>query len=182
MNADKAWLDLGGKRLIERVFDVIAPMFAEVMINANAPEGFEQFDCPVIQDIFPDRGPLGGIYTALRRAHFEQVFCVACDMPLLNSALIRLMQQEIGGYDALVPRTADGWYPLHAVYAVRCVGVMEEALRQGIFKVSALFSRLNLRTLEESDIRRVDPHLLSFINLNTLEELEAARARFFGSS
>ena len=177
MNADKALLALGGKALLERVLDVVAPLFDEVLINANAPDAYASLGYPVIQDIFPASGPLGGIHAALRRARFAQVFCVACDMPLLNPALIRLMQQEIGDYDALVPQTSAGWYPLHAMYAVRCADMIEDALRQGHFKVSALFPRMRLRVFAEAEMRRVDPDLSVRININTLEELEAARAK-----
>jgi len=178
MRRDKALIEVGGICLIEHVLHALKPLFSEIFINANAPNIYRRFGVPVVHDILPDSGPLGGIHTALTAARSEYVFCVACDMPLLQPPLIRLMQQQVSGYDALVPHTADGFHPLHAIYATRCLVEIEKLLQERLFKVSALFDHIHTKFLEETDIRSVDPELQSFLNLNTQEEFEAFQRNF----
>ena len=173
MRREKALIEVGGLCLIEYVLHALTPLFSEIFINANSPETYKRFGVPVIQDLLPDSGPLGGIHAALSAARSEYVFCVACDMPLLQPPLIRLMQQQVVGYDALVPHTADGFHPLHAIYATRCIGDIEKLLQERIFKVSALFAHIQTKFFDEPEIRRIDPELRSFLNLNTQEELRA---------
>ncbi len=179
MQTEKAFIELGGICLIERVLDALASVFSDILINTNSPETYARFGVPVIQDIWPDCGPLGGIHTALTSARSEYVFCVACDMPSLHPPLIRLMQRRVIGCDALVPRTADGFHPLHAIYATRCIGEIEKLLQQRIAKVSALFPHIKAKFLTESEMRNVDPELSSLLNLNTQKELEAFKKKFY---
>lgn len=177
MKTDKAFVEIEGKRLIERVLEVISPLFSEIFINSNKPELFEEWGWAVIPDIFPEKGALGGIYTGLMHARTPYVFCVACDMPLLNQNLIRFMQQQIDGDDVLVPKTPDGLHPLHAIYSRRCGSVIEELLQKNTLKISFLFPLVRTQFLAEQHIRQFDPTLESFMNVNTLEELQMVREK-----
>jgi molybdopterin-guanine dinucleotide biosynthesis protein A len=100
---------------------------------------------------------------------------VACDLPFLNPTLIAFMQTEARGCDALVPKTSDGLHPLHSIYSTRCCDVIEAQLREDRLKISDLFSGVNTRYLAEEQIRRFEPDLRAFVNVNTLEELQRAR-------
>lgn len=175
MQRDKAFLDIGGKMLIERVLEVVNPLFSSVLINSNTPQRFERWGVPVIPDIFPGKGALGGIYTGLVHARTDAVFCVACDLPFLNPELIAFMQTEARGCDALVPKTSDGLHPLHAIYSRSCRTVIETRLRENKLKISDLFSLVETHYVEEDEICRFEPELKVFVNVNTLEELQLAR-------
>ena len=177
MKSDKAFVSVGGAPLIERVLQVITPLFSEVWINSNSPEAYARWKFTVFPDIFPHKGALGGIYTALTYSCTEYTFCVACDMPALNPKLIRFMQEQVNGCDALIPRTPDGFHPLHAIYSKRCCTIIEELLEANQLKIAALFDRVHTRYLTSEQIRQFDPNFESFVNLNTLEELENARKR-----
>ena len=178
MKTDKAFVDIGGKRLIERVLDELIPLFPRIFINSNTSEGYEELGFPVIADIFPNKGALGGIYSALVRSDSKYVFCVACDMPSLNGELIQFMQRQVEGCDVLVPQAPDGLHPLHAIYSKRCCQVIRELLLMDKLKISELFHRVQTQYLPESDIRRFDPNFESFRNLNTLHDLHLARETF----
>jgi molybdopterin-guanine dinucleotide biosynthesis protein A len=177
MKADKAFVKIGGKHLIERVLRVVTPLFSEVLINSNHPESYTKWNFPVIADIFPGKGALGGIYTGLVHAKTEYVFCVACDMPSLNQDLIRFMQQRINGSDALIPQTPDGIHPLHAVYSKRCCRVIAQCLQKDRLKISNIFSQVRTQYLTEQHIRQFDPTFASFCNVNTLEDLRIANKK-----
>lgn len=177
MQTDKAFVTVGGMLLIERVLQVITPLFSEILINSNTPDAYAAWNIPVVPDILPHKGALGGIYTALTHSTSEYTFCVACDMPLLNAEFIRFMQDYVQGYDALIPRTPEGFHPLHAIYAKRCCKIIPELLAHNRLKISNLFDLVNTRYVMPSHMRQFDPELEFFTNLNTLEEVENLRKR-----
>lgn len=177
MKTDKAFVKVGGRRLIERVLTAITPLFTEILINSNMPEFYTELGLPIIPDIFPGKGALGGIYTGIVHAKTDYVFCVACDMPFLNQELIRYMQAQVNGYDALVPKAPDGMHPLHAIYSKRCQGIVEELLRKGRLKISNVFALVRSRYITKHQIQQFDPEFESFLNINTLEDLTRARRK-----
>ncbi len=180
MRTEKALIEVGGKRLIDRVLDVIAPLFSHIVINSNMPALYREWDLPVITDILEGKGVLGGIYTGLVYARTDHVFCVACDMPLLNRDLIRYMTESVDNFDALIPKTPDGLQPLHAIYSKRCMTSVEELLHKNILKISELFPKVRSRYITEEQIRLFDPAFESFLNLNTWQDVVAARQKLRG--
>jgi molybdopterin-guanine dinucleotide biosynthesis protein A len=177
MRTDKALVDVGGKRLIDRVIEIITPLFSHIFINSNKPDSYQEKGFPVIPDIIRGKGALGGIYTGLVHAETDYVFCVACDMPLLNRDLIRYMTENVDGCDVLIPKTPDGFHPLHAMYSKRCITSIEELLQKNILKISELFPKVRSRYITEEQINLFDPHFESFFNLNTWQDLETARKK-----
>ena len=122
----------------------------------------------------PGRGPLGGIYSGLKVSDTDLNVVVACDMPFLSRDLIRYMVRVAPGHDAVIPRLGNLVEPLHAVYAMSSLGPIETKLRAGRLGVYKLFSFLNVRYVEEPEIRLHDSELLSFFNINTGEDLQRA--------
>ena len=177
MQTDKAFLEVGGKHLIERVLDVLIPLFPEILLNSNTPELYREWGFPVIPDVVKDKGALGGIYSGLVHAATERSFCVACDMPFLKTSFIKYMLERSDGCDALIPKTLDGFHPLHAIYSKQCIPAIEDLLERNRLKISKLFSVVKTRYLEEEEIRHYDPHFESFCNINTWQDLQIAREK-----
>jgi molybdopterin-guanine dinucleotide biosynthesis protein A len=99
-------------------------------------------------------------------------------MPALNPALLRYMAGMAGGYDAYVPE----WWaesgerqvePLHAVYSKGCISVIDRRMGEGRLKLGDVLGALNVRYQGEAELRKYDPELLSFSNINTPEEWAA---------
>ena len=174
MGTNKALLEFGGARLIERLVRTTRPLFREIAIIANDPETYAYLGIPIWPDRIPGKGSLGGIYTAVYHSTFPQIFCIACDMPFPNPTVIAYLRDLASGYDVVVPRTADGYQPLHAVYSKSCLPLMEAMIHANRLKIDRLFPAVRLRTVEEHELRPLDPSLLCFVNVNTQEELEAA--------
>ncbi len=174
MGSNKALLEFGGTRLIERLLRTIRPLFREIAIIANDPETYAYLGVPIWPDRIPGKGSLGGIYTAVYHSTFPQTFCIACDMPFPNPTVIAYLRDLASGYDVVVPRTADGYQPLHAFYSQTCLPPMEAMIYADRLKIDRLFPAVRLRTVEENELRPMDPSLLCFVNVNTQEELAAA--------
>lgn len=175
MGENKAFIDLGGAPLFERVYRIFKEIFTEIIVVANDAGLFEGYEARLQKDILLNKGPLGGLYTGLFYSSNYHAFCTACDMPLLNPRLIKYMVEERGEYDVIVPKTPDGLHPLHAIYSKKCLSPMRQLLDRDDLRIVNFFHRVRVRYIDETEIRKVDPHMRSLINVNTEEEIEAVR-------
>jgi molybdenum cofactor guanylyltransferase len=174
--APKALLELGGRPLIERVVRVVRTVVDDVLVVTNTPDLYRFLGIPMVPDVFPDHGSLGGIYSGLAAAAGDAAFTVACDMPFLSPPVARLVVERAAEADVVVPRAGDELQTLHAVYAKACLPHMEARLRAGRIKVSGFFDAVRVLEVPEAEIaRHADPARV-FMNLNTPAELDRARA------
>ena len=172
----KALLELGGKRIIERVVDAVGSVLDDLLVVTNTPERYAFLGLPMVPDAFPDGGALGGIYTGLRAAGGDAAFTVACDMPFLHPAIVRLVVERAGEADVVIPRTGDQLETMHAVYGKGCLGPMQARLRAGALKIVGFFPDVHVVELDAAGIARHRPPEVAFMNVNTPAELARARA------
>jgi molybdopterin-guanine dinucleotide biosynthesis protein A len=177
MGQDKALLPFLGKPLIQRVINRVASLGDELIITTNTPENYLLFKVPLFQDLLPGYGALGGLYTALSVCRFPVVYVVACDMPFVNTGiLVRSFEiLEAENADAVIPKTANGFEPFHAVYRRNaCLPAIKDALMSGEKRLISWFSQARVVAFPESELRLHDPQGLAFMNLNTREDFENA--------
>ena len=177
MGRDKAFVQLGGKSLIQRLLERTANLGqAETLLITNTPAAYAHLQLPMHGDALPGKGSLGGIYTALLRAQCPAVLTLACDMPFVSEQLLRFMLMQLDAQtDVVVPRV-DG-YPqsLHAIYRKTCLQPIREQLLRDRLKIIGFFPAVRVRYLDEADYAAFDPMAQSFTNLNTPAELEQAQ-------
>jgi len=171
MGQNKAFLEVQGERIIDRIKRIFVDLFDEVMLVTNSPRDYLDLNLRIISDLYRERGSLAGIFTGLFHASFSHAFVAACDMPFLNPALIAHLVGLSPGYDIVIPRTEDGLQPLHAVYSRKCLPFMEDLLREGNLKILDFFHRVKKREVPAGEMIPLDPHLSSFLNLNSPEDL-----------
>lgn len=180
MGADKALLLLDDRTVIECILDVLEDVAADVFIVGERPE-YHTFGVPVYPDRVSGAGPLAGLETALRLAKHDRVLLTGCDMPFLNVGLLRAMADVPFTGDALVPvRRVDGALrpePLHAIYRKQSLVVIQERLAGGQRSLQRLLDALDTVELDEQWLRRFDPELASFTNMNTPAEARTAGVR-----
>lgn len=168
---NKAFLEVGGERLIDRTMRIYRALFGEIIISTNSPLEYLEFDARIVTDIHRGKGPLGGIHAGLLHASCQQAFVSACDMPYLSEAFIRHMMAQAEDCDLVVPVSANGYEPLHAIYSRKCLPVIESQIEGGELKVSLLFRKFRAREIPLAEIRRFDPEGRLFSNLNRPEDL-----------
>jgi molybdopterin-guanine dinucleotide biosynthesis protein A len=174
--APKALVELGGRRLIERVVAVVREVVDDVLVVTNTPELYRFLGLPMVADVFPDHGSLGGIYSGLAAAPGDAAFTVACDMPFLRASVARLVVERAGQADVVIPRVGEQFETMHAVYGKACLPHMEARLRAGRFKIVGFFDAVRVLEVSEAEVaRHADPATV-FMNVNTPEELARARA------
>jgi molybdopterin-guanine dinucleotide biosynthesis protein A len=172
----KALMDLGGRRIIDRVLDVVRAVADDLLIVTNTPALYASLGLPMVADLFPEHGSLGGIYTGLKAAGGDAAFTVACDMPFLIPEVARLVTERAHQADVVVPRVGEQFETLHACYAKTCLRAMETRLRQGRLKIVGFFDEVEVLAIPESDVARFRDPRLVFMNVNTPDDLARARA------
>ena len=115
MGQNKAFLEVRGERIIDRTRRVFVDLFDEVLLVTNSPLEYLDLNLRTVTDLYRESGALGGVLTGLFYATHLYSFVAACDMPFLTPDLIRQLVSLSPGADIVVPRTNDGWQPLHAV-------------------------------------------------------------------
>lgn len=174
MGQDKALLRTNGLTLLETVVATLRPLVGEIVIVADRAEKYDLPDCCVLGDLYPETGPLGGILTGLHALGPGHHLVVACDMPALQSALLHLLLDSAGPeWDVIVPEVKGRMEPLCAVYADTAIPALQAYLESGGRALQrALQAEVRTRRIPEAELRRYDPSLLTFTNLNTPDDLE----------
>jgi len=175
MGTNKAFLSLDGERLIDRTVRIYRDIFDEIILVTNEPHLYYDIDVTLVSDLVKDKGPLMGIYTGLFYAASDPAFFAACDMPFLSSEFIRYLLEQSRDADIVVPETADGFQPLHAVYSKSCMGTIQRLLQQDKLKVAGFYKGMKLKAIGADAIRRFDPDGRMFLNVNTPEEYARIR-------
>jgi molybdopterin-guanine dinucleotide biosynthesis protein A len=171
----KALIQLGGRSIVERVVAALTPVVDDLLVVTNAPELYAFLGLPMVADVYPDHGSLGGIYSGLRAAG-EIAFTVACDMPFLHPEIVRLVIARAGEGDVVIPRVGEQLETMHAAYGKACLPPIEERLRAGRLKIVGFFDRVRVVEIGEAEVARVRDPAVAFMNVNTPDELEHARA------
>jgi molybdopterin-guanine dinucleotide biosynthesis protein A len=175
MGRDKALLDWGGATLMEHALSLCKAVSERVAIVGSAQHA--RFG-PVLLDVYPGRGPLGGIHAALAASRTDLNLILAVDMPLVEPRFLLFMVERArqNGATVTIPRTTEGWQPLCAVYRRSFAGIARQALEQGRNKIDALFSEVMVDVLRESELISEGFSESMFRNLNTPQELDEARS------
>jgi len=172
MGEGKASLKIGGKQVIELILEKLRVVFDNVLIVGNSNFIYPLSQVRVLADIILGKGPLGGIYTGLLNSKSEYNFFCACDMPFLNDDLLKFIISEIDGSDAVIPLVRGFVEPLHAIYSKRCLPAIKNCLENEDLRIKSFFPEVKCKYIPENKIKRYDPSLLSFLNLNTPETVE----------
>jgi molybdopterin-guanine dinucleotide biosynthesis protein A len=186
MGQDKAFLRLepDGPMLLEIVLERLRGVAGDVLIVANDSARHEGFGARIVPDVIPGFGTLSGIHAALTAAAHEHCLVVACDMPLLNPAVLAYMAALPRDYDVLIPQTpgvsrqgnsGQIYQTLHAIYARRCAEPIAAQLAAGNRQVVGFFPRVNVQIVDRQALLALDPQELTFLNTNTPDALDVAR-------
>ena len=167
---------VGKHRFLTRILAAASACLEECLIVTRQTELYREWPAKVVADRFEIRSPLTGIHAGLTNMRSDFAFVTSCDTPLLKAALVkRLVDALDPGADVVVPASGTFFQPLCAIYACRCVPVIEEILRQGEVKVDRLYSRVKVKRVAYRYFKAVDPELSSFFNVNTPGDLETVR-------
>ena len=186
MGQNKALIQLGDDSLIEHVIRRMPLVVDELLLITNTPTEYAHLDVPMYDDIIPDTGALGGLYTGLTYASHDAVLCVGCDNPFLVPNLLTYLVSVLGEYDAVMPytyrenpvcRSEEDQITLQtlcAAYSKRCLPIIELMLQESELRVHALAERAHVQRVSPEVWQTFDSEGMSFFNINTPEDFEKA--------
>jgi molybdenum cofactor guanylyltransferase len=178
LGRDKASEPLLGRPLLQWVVDRVQPLTAEIVIvcarGQQLPPVESSADLTVVEDTFPDSGPIGGIYPGLQTMRADSALAVACDMPLLQTPLLAELLRLALEHEAVVPVQDGRPQPLCAAYSKACLPPARHQLVTGELKLTSFLDKVATHYVASDVWSKLDPEGLSFLNINTDEDLDRA--------
>jgi len=165
MGSDKGLMLYNEKPLIQYSIDVLQHFCSEMLISTQNTE-YVQFGFPLVHDLIPECGPMGGIYSTFKFTKAEFLLVLACDMPFVTPETIEKLLENRSDFDCVVPRIGDKLEPLCAVYSRSLFSKIESRIKTGNLSMHGLIMESNYKLVDFED------DLPDFRNLNTPEEFE----------
>lgn len=179
MGTKKIFVRLNGKPLIDHVLQTLSEVTPNVILSiGNDPVRYKNL--PAVKDIYPGRGPIGGIYTALLHTKTDLNLVLSCDMPFIPAGLLEFLIEEAREHqpDVTMPVDEHGyWQPLCAIYRKSILPRMKDAVIQNKLKLKTLLAEVNLKLIPMNEgCKYYLPN--AFQNMNTPEMIQEAKKRW----
>ena len=160
---------------MDRIHGMFSRIFDETIIVTNDIAEFTGYDSMIASDIDPSRCALAGLYTGIFHASFHRVFVMACDTPFMKPEVIEyILEQADGSHDVVVPEAEGGLEALAAVYSRNCLPLIRKNLDRKMYMIKKFYVKNRTKVIPREEMRKIDPAMKSFFNINTPEDLEKA--------
>lgn len=169
MGTDKGLILFNGKAIIQHILEQLQPVTDKVVIVSNNP-AYKKFGVEVITDLIIDKGPAGGIFTALSHADTAQIFVLSCDMPFVTTAAIEYIIQNASRSQITLASYEGKTEPLFGVYSKTCLTHWDELIQKGFLKLQEMVAEFDLLKLNMEGSPLFSSNVLT--NLNTPEDLK----------
>ncbi len=176
MGSSKPLLQLGGRTLIEHVVAAIEPLVARVIVVTNDLDAMAFLGLPTVPDAEPGRGPLMGLYSGLVACQTPHALTIACDAPFLSPALLKALIARRRPEALTLPETGHGPQPMPGVYPTALGLTIASLLETGRAALRDLIATAPVELLAKEEVRTLDPEGRTFMDLDTPEDLAAAKA------
>ena len=168
---------IGDTTLFNRVITVLSAFKGTIIIvtaeDSTIPDNFTYPKIKMVHDLYPGKGMIGGIITGLSVSKNYYNLVVACDMPFLNTDLLRYMISITEDNDLVAYKNKNELEPLHAIYSKNCLPILKEIMQNNL-RIFEMLDRIKVRYLSSMEINRYDPKNISFFNVNTEADLRIA--------
>lgn len=168
MGTDKSQLLIENQTFVERIADILLTITDTVRLVG----GRENSKLPLVPDVYPQWGALGGLHAAVSACRREWAIVVACDLPFVTAELFDRLASLRANYDAVVPIQQDGrLQPLCAFYrAETCARWATRLIEAGQRRPLDLIESVNTRRVEFSEIANLAQSERFFVNINTPDD------------
>jgi molybdopterin-guanine dinucleotide biosynthesis protein A len=168
MGTDKALVEINGKTLLQRAIDLCRPFCHDILISTNQP-GHTGLGYLTVPDEIKGCGPLGGIYSCLKKSKTDWNFVLSVDAAFVEPGFLCFLTSEKEGFDVVVPKHKNGVEPLIALYHKNCLPAITKQLEEGKYKMQDLLKQVNTHFLESQFWAEKYPRI--FFNLNRPDDI-----------
>ena len=168
MGTDKGLMDFNGSKLVEYPLGLLMKHCNEIIISTNNPD-YKQFNAQIAEDEFPDKGPAGGLASALAGSSSDWNIVVACDMPFLPWKLFSNLLNCRKGTEGVIPLHKGYIEPLSAIYHRRMADVFFTAVKSDNLSLYKIIETTNIFCFPVNELLEEFPGM--FTNFNVPEDL-----------
>lgn len=148
MGTDKGLLLLNGKPFVSHICEAVKPIVGENVVIVCSNADYDFLGYTRIEDIVPEKGPVGGIYTALQQSKTKLNFILSVDAPLVSTELLFwMLENREDSYGMTQVQLEDKAYPLIAIYDQSLATIFEENLKKNQLRLRQLIKELKYQTL-----------------------------------
>ncbi|MCD8508838.1 MAG: molybdenum cofactor guanylyltransferase [Bacillus sp. (in: Bacteria)] len=178
MKTNKAMLEIEGEPAIKRLKNELDLVTDEIVLVTNDFSSYEFLKVPMVEDVYKEKGPLGGIHSGLIKSSNEWNAFVACDLPFFNHKVIDFFIKltDETKVDAIVPVIKSMQHPLFSMYRSSILPVVEECLSQNKLRIKDVLERITVLEVTEKEL--IDYGLTdeevnhAFFNMNYPEDYQ----------
>lgn len=145
MGTEKGMVNHRGKRLIEYSIDALKPVCDQLIISSNK-DCYSYLNIPIVPDEIKNCGPIGGIYSCMKKFPSDRYIILSCDVPNITSVLFSDLLVHLDNFDAVIPIDVNGRkQPLAACYSSSSFPIIATELKNNRFKMMSLLSLFNVQ-------------------------------------
>lgn len=170
MQTEKGLVCFNEKPFIQYIINAIKPIANNIVLVTNN-EDYKIFGCNLIEDIYTNKGPVGGIYTALEHSKVENNLILSCDIPFITTEVLKILIDNHLSSENNITFLSDGIknYPLIGVYKKLLVNLFEEAILNEKLKLQRVIQTIT-NIVISIDIK----YHSTLKNINTKQDLETS--------
>lgn len=167
MGSDKALLKINDHTFLEQIVGVMKHELHQVsLISNHLPH--HQYGLAVYEDIIKEKGPLGGIFTALHHCHTQKIFICPCDLPFMDARLIHHLIKHCDQHEIIIPSHHGKIEPLIGIYDKSCAKRISGLLKYNKLSISKVLSFFDVKIIPVEHEKFYTHYL--FQNINTMQE------------
>jgi molybdopterin-guanine dinucleotide biosynthesis protein A len=166
MQSEKGLVLYQNKAFIEHIIEAVLPISTNIQLITNGSD-YNYLEYNTVKDNIIDKGPIGGIYTALANSETKLNLILSCDIPLISTEiLLELIAKYNSNFDAIVFEDINRIHPLIGIYSKNCLPILKKAIDKNDLKMRYLLSKISHQKIfvEENKSNL-------FKNINTITEL-----------
>ncbi|WP_339757351.1 molybdenum cofactor guanylyltransferase [Algoriphagus aquimarinus] len=174
MQAEKGLVLYKGKPFIRWIIEAIMPITSNIILVTSNGD-YSLVGLPMIEDSYAEKGPVGGIYTALKHSKTTRNLILSCDIPKITTELLRNLCDESEEIEASVTFLCDAKndYPLIGVYNKSALKTFADAISSNKLKLCPLVNMISHQKISiNSDQKSLVQNINSKAELQSLNLLD----------
>ncbi|WP_310559136.1 molybdenum cofactor guanylyltransferase [Flavobacterium sp.] len=173
MQSEKGLALYKNKPFIEHIIDAVLPITSTIQLITNSSE-YDYLKYDTIKDVIIDKGPMGGIYTALLHSDTDLNLILSCDIPLISTTmLLELIEKYNSSFDVSIFEETNRVHPLIGIYSKNVLPMLKNRIDANELKMMHFISNSKHQLIWIEDENRQQ-----FQNINSLLELQEFNAKY----
>jgi molybdopterin-guanine dinucleotide biosynthesis protein A len=149
MGTDKGLLPLKGKPFVSHIYEALKPIVGDNIVVVSSNADYDALGYTRIEDLIADKGPVGGLYTALKQSKTKFNLVLSVDVPLVSTDLLQwLVDKHEDSFMMTQLQVQEKTSPLIGVYDRSMRILLGEHLAGNQLKLRGVIAEVNHQTLE----------------------------------